>query len=220
MFRGVCFDLDGTLLDSLKDLANAMNQTLSGLGLPQHPLSTYKQFVGDGVDFLARRALPPDHQDQAFLEQVIERYRAHYQKKMSENTRPYEGILELLDVLQKARIKLAVLSNKPDDPTQHLVKLLFGKIRFDHIQGARADIPKKPDPAAALETARMMKIFPAECVYIGDTGTDMKTAVHSGMFPVGVLWGFRGAQELLEAGAKILISKPRELMQVVFFSQN
>ncbi len=209
-FRAVIFDLDGTLADSLGDIGGAMNEALAAQGLPEHPLTAYREFIGDGVEMLARRAAPDLGEFE--VAQLVEAYRQRYAAGIDAATRPYEGIAELLDGLVAAEVPLAVLSNKRDDFTLELVKRRFSRWPFRVVRGERADVPRKPHPAAALEIAATLSIAPGQCAFVGDTAIDMQTAVAAGMQAVGVLWGFRGRTELLEAGATRLLTHPRELL--------
>ncbi len=211
-YKAVLFDLDGTLLDSLEDLADSMNAVLRRNGHPEHPLEAYRYFVGDGVEALARRVLPEGHRDEAAIAACIEQMREEYKDRWDKKTRPYPGIPELLDALTERAVKLGVLSNKPDATTRTMVAALLPRWSFDDVVGARPEVPRKPDPAGALEIARRLAVAPAEFLYLGDTDTDMKTAVAAGMFPVGALWGFRDAEELTASGAKVLIEKPTDLL--------
>jgi phosphoglycolate phosphatase len=212
-FDAVIFDLDGTLADSLADIGGAMNETLAAHGHPVHPITAYRDFVGEGVETLARRALPqPPPQDvTAFLAD----YRARYRQRMAQETRPYPGVPEALDALTARGLKLAVLSNKRDDFTVELVKVLFAKWRFLEVRGERQGVPRKPNPQAALEIAARLETPPARCAFVGDTAIDMKTARSAGMHAVGVTWGFRPATELTAAGAQVVISRPAELVDVI-----
>lgn len=212
-FKGVLFDLDGTLLDTLGDLANSMNGVLERRGFPQHERDLYKHFVGDGMEVLVRRALPESHQGEQHVQACLAAMREEYSVRWRETTRPYAGIAELLDALGGRRLSMAILSNKPDDFTREMVGALLAPWRFDAVVGARPGVPKKPDPTMALAIARDLAIPPARILYLGDSGTDMRTAVSAGMFPVGALWGFRGAAELEANGARVLISRPIELLE-------
>ncbi len=209
-FRAAIFDLDGTLADSLGDIGGAMNEALAARGLKPHALPDYHPFIGEGVEHLARRAAPS--LEDAHLPAFVEEYRARYAARIDQDTRPYDGIVELLDALAAAEVPLAVLSNKRDDFTVELVKRRFGKWKFHAVRGERLGVKRKPDPAAAISIATELGVEPTDCVFVGDTAIDMKTAVAAKMLPVGVLWGFRGREELLAAGAKRLISHPRELL--------
>jgi len=212
-FEAILFDLDGTLLDTLGDLANSMNAVLEGRGFTQHEKDLYKQFVGDGMEMLVRRALPESHRGEQVVQACLLAMRKEYSVRWRETTRPYEGIPELLDALRVRRLRMAILSNKPDDFTREMVTALLTPWRFDAVVGARPEMPKKPDPTVALAIARDLGIPPARILYLGDSGTDMRTAVSGGMFPVGALWGFRAAAELEANGARVLISRPMDLLR-------
>ncbi len=209
--RGVIFDLDGTLLDSLGDLASAMNRTLAGRGFPTHPLESYRAFVGEGVQKLAERALPLGKQDERAA--LVAAYQVDYAEHLLESTVPYPGIPALLDALTARRLPMAVLSNKPDGPTRRLVQELLGRWHFRGVAGERPGVPRKPDPAAAVDLAGRMEVAPADVVFVGDTLVDVLCARAAGMRPVGALWGFR-AQELSASGATT-IRHPEELLCLV-----
>lgn len=213
-YKAVLFDLDGTLLDTLEDLADSMNAVLAGLGAPQHSVPAYRYFVGDGVLELCRRVLPADRRDEATVKVAAAAMGDEYGKRWAEKTRPYPGIPELLDTLTERRVKMAILSNKNNNFTKLCVEKLLGRWRFDVVQGLDETIHKKPHPSGAVAVARRLKIAPADFLYLGDTNTDMKTAVAAGMYPVGALWGFRTAEELTANGAKVLISKPADLLSL------
>jgi len=214
-YRAVLFDLDGTLLDTVADLADSMNCVLARMGFPGHETEAYKRFVGDGVENLARRALPEAHRDEQTVARCVAAMRKEYGRRWADKTRPYDGIRELLDALTRRGIAIAVLSNKPDDFTKAIATRMLGTWRFAIVAGARPGVRQKPDPGEALRIAQGMGTAPAEFLYVGDTGTDMRTANAAGMHAVGALWGFRNAQELLEGGAKVLIEKPIELLDVL-----
>jgi phosphoglycolate phosphatase len=215
-YKAVLFDLDGTLLNTIDDLAEAMNAALAACGYPTHSAEACKRFVGDGVGNFVLRAAPADRRnDQAAVARVGELYRAAYSKNWHRRTRPYPGIAELLDELTARGIALGVCSNKPDDFTQLTVSKLLSRWHFGAVVGHRQGYKHKPDPAIALEIARRLDRTPAEVLYVGDTGTDMATAVAAGMFPVGALWGFRDAAELTSSGAKVLIAHPTELLALL-----
>lgn len=212
MHRCVLFDLDGTLLDSLADLAHSMNTVLGRFGLPQHPVAAYRYFVGDGMETLARRVLPPGQADDAMVQRTVTAMRQEYAGRWAEETRPYPGIPELLDGLTSRGVSMVILSNKPDDFTKTVVATLLGRWRFRVVRGVRPDGIKKPDPAGALAIASELGLTPADFLYLGDTNTDMLTANRAGMHAVGALWGFRTAEELKKNGAKALIARPQELL--------
>jgi phosphoglycolate phosphatase len=212
-YKGVIFDLDGTLLDSLEDLANCVNQVLKCHGFPSHALEKYRYFVGDGMYNLLLRALPCEQRQDSFIKQCVTEMKGEYARHWADKTRPYQEIPQLLQGLQEKGLKLAVLSNKPDEFAKIVVARFFPG-QFVQVVGEGAGIPKKPNPQGALAVAETMQISPRELLYLGDTNTDMQTAVAAGMFPVGVLWGFREAAELEASGAKVLIEKPLDLLQV------
>ena len=210
-FDAVVFDLDGTLADSLGDIGGAMNDALAALGLPPHSMAAYRLFVGEGVSMLARRAAPAFSPAQ--VERLVEAYRARYAERIDLQTRPYPGVPQLLDALVAQRLPLAILSNKREDFTVELVRRLFSRWPFVVVRGERVGAPRKPDPTAALEISRALGVPPARCAFVGDTAIDILTAVASGMQPIGVLWGFRGSEELLSAGATRLLAHPAELLE-------
>ncbi|HEY1686695.1 MAG TPA: HAD family hydrolase [Tepidisphaeraceae bacterium] len=214
-YRAILFDLDGTLLDTLDDIADAGNAALTSHGFPAHPVPAYRHFVGEGVATLIQRILAENHRDEATLAAVAKSYVAAYQKNWNIKSRPYPGIPEMLDELARRQIRLAILSNKPHDFTCQCVETFLAKWKFEEVLGATAKLPRKPNPAAALHVAQMMQLPPADFLYLGDTNTDMQTAVAAGMYPVGVLWGFRDRPELEAAGAKTIIAHPSELITLM-----
>ena len=214
--RAVLFDLDGTLLDTLEDLGDSMNEVLKGLGLPEHPIRAYQTFVGDGVQNLVRRALPAERrEDGELVQRCVKRMREEYSRRWRAKTKPYDGIPDLLENLSSAGIRAAILSNKPHPAVLEIVAHFFPDTHFDAVLGARPGIPIKPDAGAALEISRQLAIPPGSFLYLGDTNTDMITARAAGMFPVGVLWGFRGEAELREAGAAVVVSRPGQVTELL-----
>ena len=213
-FQAILFDLDGTLLDTLADIACAANAGLKALGFPAHPVESYRRFVGDGAGCLAIRVLPEDHQDDDTVERCREIIRAEYVKCWADNTRPYPGVPGMLAELETRGVPMAVLSNKPHAATRRVVDGFFPDCHFQVIRGALPSVPIKPDPAGAIQVAEELDIPPERFVYLGDTDTDMRTAVAAGMFPAGALWGFRTAGELTENGAKVLVKTPQEVVNL------
>ncbi|MBC9785724.1 HAD family hydrolase [Heliobacterium chlorum] len=211
-YKAVLFDLDGTLLDTLDDLANSMNRVLAQGGFPTHDVACYRYFVGDGLLTLVKRVLPEECRDEETVQRCFTAMQAEYGRRWAELTRPYDGIPELLQQLAERAIPLTILSNKPDEWTQIMVRHFFPQQAFQLVYGQRPSVPKKPDPAGALEIAAALDIPPEQFLYLGDTNTDMQTANSAGMMAIGVLWGFRPAEELLAAGAKKLIAQPSELL--------
>lgn len=214
-FKAILFDLDGTLLDTIDDLSNSMNAVLERKGFPTHGTEAYKYFIGDGIRNLVIRALPEDNRTEAMVDQCLAGMKEEYGKRWDEKTKPYEGIPELLDALQAKGIRMTILSNKADEFTRLVVDKLLPRWEFDVVFGERPSVPKKPDPAGAIEISRMLRIPAQEFLYLGDTHVDMRTANAAGMYAVGALWGFRKADELVEGGAKVLIPKPETLLDLL-----
>jgi phosphoglycolate phosphatase len=214
-FRAAIFDLDGTLLDTLDDIANAANLVLAGRGLPTHPNPHYRMLIGDGVVTLMKRALPEPHRDEATVQTCAALYVKEYARSWNARTRAYAGVPELLDALVARGLKLAVLSNKPDQFTQQCVSELLARWTFAVVLGASDQFPRKPDPTSAREIAARLTVLSSECIYLGDSGVDMQTARAAGMCAVGALWGFRDRDELLAAGAHFLINRPAELLDII-----
>ena len=214
-FETVIFDLDGTLLDSLRGIASAMNALLERLGYPVQTLEAYKYFVGDGITELVTRALPEDKRAGHDIDELVREYREIYHTTWPEQSPPYNGIPQLLDTLSKEKIKLAVLSNKSDDFTKRMVTALLPDWNFEVVFGVRPGVPRKPDPTAALEIVEMLGATPEKTIFMGDSGIDMETATRANMTAVGVLWGFREKEELSADGADHLISHPSELLKIM-----
>lgn len=216
-YRAAIFDMDGTLLDTLEDLAAAVNGALEQHGLPCHPHQAVRRFVGAGMPTLVRRALPGDRRrDPRLLAAVLAATRQNYRRGWAQNTRPYPGIDATLDELTDRGVALAVLSNKPHDFARDMARRLLGRWRFEEVRGASPGGPLKPDPAAALEIAASLGLAPKRIVFVGDSGADVKTALAAGMLPVGVSWGFRSSRSLLAAGARMVLDSPRELLPLSF----
>ena len=215
-FQAIILDVDGTLLDTLQDLADSMDSTLRHFGFAVHALEKYKYFVGDGMENLVRRSVPDSAKtDPRLISRCIEMMRQIYERNWNVKSRPYPGIPELLDALTARGLKMAVLSNKPHVLTQRVIEALLPTWRFDVVMGERPPVPRKPDPSSALGIANRLGVEPAGFLYLGDTATDMKTANAAGMYAVGALWGFRNAEELILSGAKKLIAKPAELLELL-----
>ncbi len=210
--QAVLFDLDGTLLNTLEDIADSMNRALSENGLPEHSLNAYRYFVGDGVKTLAKRAT-------GFKEELVpvvqKAYQSYYAAGCRNKTRPYDGVAFMLAELKMRGFKLCVFSNKPHQDTLNVTAYYFPDMHFDLIRGQKENVPVKPDPTGALEIARELRIPPEDFLYVGDTGVDMACANAAGMIPVGALWGFRTKDELIEHHARHLIDKPEELLALL-----
>lgn len=208
--RAVIFDMDGTLLDTLDDLAGAVNRTLECYGYAMHPVDDYRYFLGDGAEMLVRRALPAEAAD-TVVKQILDAFGKDYLEHWADATHPFPEMPELLQTLAEKHIPAAILSNKPHRFVGIIAERFFPGYKFAAVYGQRADVPRKPDPTGALMIARELQCRPAEVLYVGDSGVDMRTAVAAGMVACGALWGFREEPELREAGAAFLVEHPLEI---------
>jgi phosphoglycolate phosphatase len=215
-FEGVIFDLDGTLVDSLDDLADSMNTVLRNNHFPTHETGAYRQFIGSGLRNLVRMVLPDAYkEDEELAGRCLASMVETYNENCMNKTRPYEGISELLDELASRGMKLSILSNKNDALSKKIVQTLLPKWKFEYIVGLTTETLKKPNPAEALRISRELGILPENMLYVGDSGIDMQTANNAGMYAAGVLWGFRSKEELLSNGAKALIEYPEDLIKIL-----
>lgn len=194
----VLFDLDGTLVDSLGDIAASTNACLAAAGLPTHSENTVRGFVGHGIGALVERALG-SHATPESIESMLEAVRSHYQQHSTERTRPFPGIPALLDTLTKRDVSLGVVSNKPHEMTTHIVRVLFPGVPFGFVAGESADIPRKPDPTGILTACAALGVSPSAAVYVGDTSVDMQAARAANVRSVAVTWGFRDRASLQAA---------------------
>lgn len=213
-FKAIIFDLDGTLLDTLKDLALAVNAVLESKGYSGHPLDAYRYFVGDGIDLLVKRTFPEAAWSGGNLDHLVEVVKEEYGRRWADHTEPYSGVPEMLDLLEQMAVPKAIFSNKPQQFALLTVEKLLSHWRFLEVIGIGPHMPRKPDPTGALKIAKKMKLEPDEIVYAGDTDTDMKTAYTGGFYPAAVLWGFRPAEELKTAGAKFMAAEPLDLIRL------
>ena len=201
----VIFDLDGTLLDTVADLANATNQALEQCGYPTHPVEAYYKFVGNGINKLFARALPTEASNEENVLRVRSLFVPYYNEHNADYSRPYPGVVELLHTLQEDGVKIAVASNKYHEATLKLVHYFFPDIRFAAIYGQREDVPIKPAPDIVYDILRDTGISTEQALYVGDSGVDMQTACNAGIESAGVTWGFRSEAELREHGAAHLV---------------
>ena len=213
MIKLCIFDLDGTVLDTVHTIAYYGNYALSKHGIDPIEVKEYNYFAGNGAVNLIKRALRFRNAltDDTF-EKVFADYNAAYNADTSYLTAPFDGIVDTLDAMKSRGVKMAILSNKPHFATCGVITSLFGEGYFDRVYGQREDVPIKPDPTAVYQIIHELQVKPEECLYIGDTGTDMKTGKNAGLRTVGVLWGFRGKEELVENGADVIIETPQELL--------
>ncbi len=203
------FDLDGTLVDSLRDIAEALNECLELLGVPPRPIDDYRYLVGEGVPTLCQRAIGATHSH--LVQRLIELARPRYRSRAMRHTRPYAGIRELVARLAQRGVPLGVLSNKPHDMTTEMVRAFWPANSFRSVHGYTVEKRRKPDPTTALEMAVELQAGPNEIWLIGDTPIDVETAKRAGMVAVGVTWGFRPRADLESAGAAWIVDRPEEL---------
>lgn len=212
MYQAGIFDLDGTLADTVDSMAYAANLAMGELGLPVQPAEKFKYFAGDGAKELVRRCLVAGGDlSCSHFEEMERLYRRYFGKYCMYHVKPYDGILKLLESMKGRGMKIAVLSNKPHAQAIDVVESIFGKGYFDYVQGQTETVPRKPSPIGALRIAEVFGVDAADCIYIGDTNTDMQTGKAAGMFTVGVLWGFRTREELEENHADRIAGHPSEI---------
>jgi len=213
-FKAAIFDLDGTLLNTLDDIADSMNGALQRLGFPAWPTDRYRDVVGMGLDMLAARVLPADRCDEATVNTCLAVMRELYTEAWARRTLPYEGIPAMLAALRQRGIRCAVLSNKAHELVLTMVSHFFGDNTFDFVLGG-GRFQLKPDPAGAIHIAASAGIPPSEFVLAGDSDVDMKTACSAGMFAIGATWGFRSRRELCLSGARLLADTPADIVAAV-----
>ena len=211
----VIFDLDGTLLDTLKDIADSANRTLAEHGLPTLPLDDYRMLVGEGVARLFERAVPEPIRSPEMLQRCGDWFRDDYSRNWDLATRPYDDAGQLLQEVAGRGIKMSVLSNKPHKFTEQCVAKYFGGHQFELVLGQSDEVPAKPDPTGTLRIVEHLGVRIEEFLFLGDTGTDMQTAVAADVYPVGALWGFRSRDELIQNGARQLIAQPLDLIPIL-----
>jgi phosphoglycolate phosphatase len=221
MIQLIIFDLDGTLLNTLDDLADCTNYVLQQNGYPTHEIDAYKYFVGNGVEMLLHRALPKNIPETDFQE-ILHQFMHHYELHKADKTAPYEGIVETLEKLQEQGILLSVATNKPHDLLPELMQYYFPTIQWAAVFGNRKDVPIKPNPQIIYDILGVCRGVArnaptdSDCIlYVGDTAVDMETAQNAGITKVGVLWGFRTKEELEQAYADYIIAHPQELISLI-----
>ncbi len=214
MKKAIIFDLDGTLLNSLIDIADSVNYVLKKYNMPTHKFEDYKYMIGNGVETLVKKALPSNISEQDFSKYYSE-ISDVYRKNQMNKTHPYNGIVDLLKTLNNRNISVNILSNKPDNFTKEVVSHYFNNINFDIIRGAKQGVPKKPAPDAVFDIISSLKLNKEDFLYVGDTSTDMQTAKNAELTSVGVLWGYRTEKELKDNGADYIISKPEEILKIL-----
>lgn len=216
MVKACIFDLDGTLTDTLESLTYSVGETLKEMGLPGITADECRSFVGNGARVLMERSLEASGEvSGGRIEEGMEIYGRIFDANCTYHVTPYEGITDMLGKLREKDIQLAVLSNKPHQQTVKVVREIFGEDVFDYVQGQQEGIPKKPDPSGVFQLLERMRVTREECLYAGDSEVDIRTGRNAGVRTIGVTWGFRTREALLEAGAETIIDRPGELLQSV-----
>lgn len=215
MYKTVIFDLDGTLLNTLDDLADAGNRLCADRRWPQHPVDAYRYFVGNGIPKLIERLAPPEQRTPEILAEALAWFKADYGAHMRDKTAPYPGIPATLEHLHAAGVQMAVFSNKADALAREVVADYFDPALFDLVRGQRPEVPTKPAPEGTRALLEQLGADTAATLYVGDSNVDMQTAVNAGLDGCGALWGFRTRQELEEAGARYLAADAEELEHIV-----
>lgn len=213
-FKAVIFDLDGTLLNTLDDIALSANAVLKKYGFKEHPVDAYRYFVGEGMDVMVARAFSAEGLSEHDQAKILDLVKEEYASRWKNNTIPYRGIVKLLDYLESIHVAMAIFSNKPHQFAVETVETYLSEWDFVDVLGINDGIPKKPNPEGALKIVKKMSFKPEQVVYLGDTHTDMQTAINGGFFPAGALWGFRNAEELQDAGARFLANEPEDLKKL------
>lgn len=211
-YKTYVFDLDGTLIDTLQDLTNAVNVAMDKMGYPQRTVSEVRSFVGNGIPVLVKRSVP-DGTGEEDCKKALAYFSEYYLEHLSDFTRPYDGVIELVDKISGQGGKTAVVTNKAHDAAQKVVRGFFGD-RFDVIVGKMDEFPPKPAPESVYYAMKALKALPEDCVYIGDSDVDVATAHNAGLPCIGVTWGFRDRELLRECGAEYIVDTPSEIIDI------
>lgn len=215
MKKLVIFDLDGTLLNTIEDLGRAANHALEMHGFATHTMASYPYFVGNGVRRLITRVLPEDCRDNATVDTLLKDFKEYYDKHLTDFTKPYAGIREVLDELSAQGVMLAVASNKYQSAVTRIINHFFGDLDFVSVLGQVEGVNVKPDPSIVFSILADAQVPKAQVLYVGDSGVDMETARRACVDSVGVTWGFRPEKELVESYAGTIISNPNDILQLV-----
>ncbi len=216
MIKAVLFDLDGTLVNTLSDIALSVNYVLEKAGFPTRPIENFKQYAGNGNLKMIERALPEENREEKLVLRLRDEFFKHYKIHCADTSYPYDGILELLTALKKMGIKCCIVSNKAQSMCDAIIPKVFGNdFVFDVVLGQQDEIPPKPQPHMAYVAMEKIDVNADECFFVGDSYTDMLTGGSAGNIPIGVLWGFRDEKELSEAGARFIVKNPQEILNLI-----
>ncbi len=214
MIKVVIFDLDGTLVNSLNDLADSTNFALKECGFPTHSLESYKYFVGNGIQNLTAKTIPEEFRTDENCKKVYDAFMKYYRVHYKDKTKSYNGIMKLVKDIKALNLKIAVVTNKSQEMALKVVEKLFGN-EFEIVFGKQENYPAKPDPTLTLKTMADLGATPTECIFVGDSGVDMQTAINAGCNSIGVLWGFRSEEELKDNGADYIVDDPNEILSII-----
>ena len=215
IYRAAIFDMDGTLVDTLADLHESVNEMLAHYDFPRRTLDEVRQFVGNGARKLMIRSLPADKE--SFVDEALNFYNECYARNCLNKVKPYDRILELLAALEAKKIPLGICTNKQHFAAIKIAEKTLAPIKFSYVSGDEPNKPRKPNPTRALAAAKKFSVVPEDVAYFGDTAVDMETALNAGFLAIGVTWGFRPREELEKSGAKIIIDKPQEIFERINF---
>jgi phosphoglycolate phosphatase len=214
-YKAVIFDLDGTLLDTISDISDSFNATLKKYNYPTFSEEKYKYFVGKGIDVLIHRIMERLEMADSEFEKLKQGYIEEYAIRHNAKTKVYSGIMDLLNELKRDKVKVSILSNKPHFQTIEVIQYYFKNFDFDLVYGKKPEFDIKPNPASALDLIAKLNLSAEDVLYIGDTDTDIETAINASFTSVGVLWGFRKKLELINAGANYIVEKPIDIYKIV-----
>ena len=215
MIKACIFDMDGTVLNTIDSISYFANSALKKFGLAEIETEVYKKIVGNGANVLVHRMLNTIGADDSLYDELLREYNTTYDNDFLYLAKPYDGIMEMLKALKEKGIMLAILSNKPHNTTVKISEAMFSDVPIDLCFGGREDVALKPDPAGVFEIMKELNVKEEECLYIGDTATDMETGKRANLYTIGVLWGFRDYRELKESGADMIIEHPSEIVDIV-----
>lgn len=214
IYKAAIFDMDGTLVDTLADLQDSVNEMLAHYNLPLRTLDEVRRFVGNGARKLMLRSLPEGCN---FIDEALKFYNDCYARNCLKKVKPYDGIMEFLAALEAKKIPLAICTNKQHFAAVAIAEKILAPIKFSYVSGDEPNSPRKPDPTRALAAAEKFSVAPEDVAYFGDTAVDMETAKNAGFLAVGVTWGFRPRSELVDSGAKIIVDHPQEILERINF---